>query len=244
MRIRKKVVLSLVTAVFFVTSSAEATLLSTLIKGGSIQVGDKLFNNWLVDTNSISNDITGRTGVDLANIDVTGDNTRPLNPKLIFSVLNDELSIVQSGAIGADLSLAFQFDVTVLNPNLYWHDISLSAEFIEGGSPSINNREAHVHEFLYTDSTLTTLFDSLDSHLIIDDGALPFGDDSGVVFSSEFGPRVFGTVLKDIDLSTEIDGEWVGISSLTQGFSQVPEPSTLAIFALGIAGLVSRRFKK
>lgn len=41
---------------------------------------------------------------------------------------------------------------------------------------------------------------------------------------------------------------WYSVSSINyaqgEGYAQVPEPSTLAIFALGIIGLASRRFKK
>ncbi|MDO6446499.1 PEP-CTERM sorting domain-containing protein [Colwellia sp. 1_MG-2023] len=38
---------------------------------------------------------------------------------------------------------------------------------------------------------------------------------------------------------------YMGMDNVTTGaYSQVPEPSTLAIFALGIIGLASRRFKK
>ncbi len=36
---------------------------------------------------------------------------------------------------------------------------------------------------------------------------------------------------------------WTGVAMVRSGFS-VPEPSTLAIFALGMIGLASRRFKK
>jgi len=40
------------------------------------------------------------------------------------------------------------------------------------------------------------------------------------------------------------EGWWYGIASIDYTKSEVPEPSTLAIFALGMIGLASRRFKK
>jgi hypothetical protein len=46
--------------------------------------------------------------------------------------------------------------------------------------------------------------------------------------------------------SANVNNVWLGLSadSWTIRYAQVPEPSTLAIFALGMIGLASRRFKK
>jgi hypothetical protein len=44
---------------------------------------------------------------------------------------------------------------------------------------------------------------------------------------------------------TAVDTPWVSLPQVTfTGVTSVPEPSTLAIFALGMIGLASRRFKK
>jgi hypothetical protein len=50
--------------------------------------------------------------------------------------------------------------------------------------------------------------------------------------------------LSSLVISAPTDGDYALMDDLTVSASSVPEPSTLAIFALGIIGLASRRFKK
>jgi hypothetical protein len=50
--------------------------------------------------------------------------------------------------------------------------------------------------------------------------------------------------LSSLVISAPTDGLFALMDDLTVSASSVPEPSTLAIFALGIIGLASRRFKK
>jgi hypothetical protein len=50
--------------------------------------------------------------------------------------------------------------------------------------------------------------------------------------------------LSSLVISAPTDGFYALMDDLTVSASSVPEPSTLAIFALGIIGLASRRFKK
>jgi hypothetical protein len=50
--------------------------------------------------------------------------------------------------------------------------------------------------------------------------------------------------LSSLVISAPTDGMFALMDDLTVSASSVPEPSTLAIFALGIIGLASRRFKK
>jgi hypothetical protein len=54
------------------------------------------------------------------------------------------------------------------------------------------------------------------------------------------------TVFLKINSPTRNDGYWLDYAELTISTtsSSIPEPSTLAIFALGMIGLASRRFKK
>jgi hypothetical protein len=58
-----------------------------------------------------------------------------------------------------------------------------------------------------------------------------------------------GKILDRVSVTFEFDGQpdvyWVDFTAFAYGdVTSVPEPSTLAIFALGIMGLASRRFKK
>lgn len=62
------------------SNGAGAISLSDLNAGGSILVGAKLFFNW-----SVSTFVMGSGIADITQIDVTGDNSDPLNPGLVFS---------------------------------------------------------------------------------------------------------------------------------------------------------------
>ncbi|MDH3718986.1 MAG: PEP-CTERM sorting domain-containing protein [Planctomycetota bacterium] len=220
----------------------------------SIQVGDKLFDNWQLGPNIIVGpDSLNRTAFNLGAIIVTGNDSNPLNPGLIFNPGN-ELTIQQDNAGTVLGQLNFQFDVTVVDPGYQWVDNQLAATFDQGG-PGIlgNDRSAHVHEQLFTDSSATTpLFTDSDKdiHFIND-------DDTGVQLSpSELlnFPTGFtsGTVLKDITLETHSELESVGITEFTQYFSQTPppsgtpEPSTFILAVLGLLslGMIGRRRRR
>ncbi|MCJ8318038.1 MAG: PEP-CTERM sorting domain-containing protein [Colwellia sp.] len=73
------------------------------------------------------------------------------------------------------------------------------------------------------------LIDGVDAILAINPG-----DFFGVISTEAFTSVTFQGIINDV----------YGIDNVTYSGVQVPEPSTLAIFALGMIGLVSRRFKK
>jgi len=67
--------------------------------------------------------------------------------------------------------------------------------------------------------------------------------------SGQLATISFGGVLADEWRLNKINGDQVSfhevsVSYIEQPITDVPEPSTLAIFALGMVGLASRRFKK
>ncbi len=95
----KKFYLCGILFVLWLSTPALATPLSDLIGGNSLTVGDKEFVNWSLGSNV--------DGFDLSEIYVTGNNTDPLNPGIIYDTSN-ALSV--SGD-NEDTYLNFSFDV-------------------------------------------------------------------------------------------------------------------------------------
>jgi hypothetical protein len=97
-------------------SGTQAASLQDLFAGDSITVGDKVFDDWSLLGQT--DPVTG--SIDLSLIDVTGINSDPLNPGLLFTA-NNQLSVN-----GTDfLDLNFGFSVTVLDPQFSIKDFSL-----------------------------------------------------------------------------------------------------------------------
>jgi hypothetical protein len=77
-------------------------------------------------------------------------------------------------------------------------------------------------------------------------GAVTLGASEGYTYTAQGGGYSYGgptTLLGSTDGQTKMF-QVNGLESYTFAAAQVPEPSTLAIFALGLMGLASRRFKK
>lgn len=157
-----------------VGSCKAVTLASLFAPGASITVGNAHFQNWIQNVNSITGgDSFGRTVVDITRISVTGDNTNPLNPSLVFTPSpNTELSVKQSGGTPATLSLAFQFDVSSTNPALAFDGVGLIATFTRSPDTMSDNILGEVHEIIYTSSNLLTVLGTVDRHLQDDDGVV------------------------------------------------------------------------
>lgn len=58
------------------------------------------------------------------------------------------------------------------------------------------------------------------------------------------GIDVGANLISYATIDTPLDGDELWIDNIIYQMAEVPEPSTLVIFALGIMGLASRRFKK
>ena len=232
------------TAFAFATArDASAITLADLNSGGSITVGDKLFDNWTVVVNSITGDDSAlRSAFDLTNIEVAGDNSDPYNPTLTFTPSANEFTVTQDGAVAVSANLDFRFDVTVAGDLNLWQDHSLVATYTEVAVADPNNdHNVHAHSELYTDDTLGTQFGGVDTHLIDEDGIPIYVNESGVTETIFFTPRSSGTSLNELSWNTDNDTESVGITSYTLGFSQVPEPSSTALLGLGGLALMLRR---
>ncbi len=199
-----------------VAPGVQAVSLESLFTGDTLTVGDKLFDDWtlLGQTNPTSGSIN------LAQIDVTGINSDPLNPGLMFTT-NGQLSV--SGADFLDLN--FGFSVTILDPRFKIKDFSLE----------ITNFDADDGLILIEEEIFDNNGNSISFKDAIIDNLL---NDTKLFDSDEFSPLDKIFVEKNILVAGDTDADFVSLVSFEQHFSQtsVPEPETIYLLALGIIG--------
>jgi hypothetical protein len=232
-----KKLLLLVSLLF--TMSAGAIPLTALLNGGSITVGDKLFDNWEVLREESSD--FGFFGVDTDSIDVTGlpDGGLEPGPGLHFEILNDALSIEGDG-IYAFLDFMFGFRVSVLDPLLKIKDNSLYLTDYELLNPTTLT-SVFIEEKIYADANRGNEIGTKDV-----EGSDVFGFQTEKLFdSADFAPSDEIWVTKNILLEAIDFGESASLYSFEQRFSQVevqvPEPSVLILFSLGLFAVAMKR---
>jgi hypothetical protein len=217
--------------------SAGAIPLTALLNGGSITVGDKLFDQWEVLFEDSSE--FGFLGVDTDNIDVTGlaDGGLDPGPGLHFEILNDALTIEGDG-IFAFLDFMFGFRVSVLDPLLKIKDNSLYLTDYELLNPTTLT-SVFIEEKIYADANRGNEIGTKDV-----EGSDVFGFQTEKLFdSADFAPTDEIWVTKNILLEAWDFGEIASLRSFEQRFSQVevPEPSVLFLFAFGLIAVAIKR---
>ena len=204
-------------------SDVECTL-TELNDGGTITVDDKLFSNWSVDfiSTTSASDVVDPDAIFVSGLD--GGGLQP-GPGLFF----DSFAAIEAngdGVLQGFVELDFSFDVTVLDTTLSIKDNSLELfeTFFNGGGGIVA-----VFETLLDDNG-----NFIDEKVVFEDNQ--FGDfqffDSAV-----FSPTQFLNIEVSISALTDFTDTTAAIDAFSMRFSQVPEPLTLGLFGIGLAGL-------
>jgi len=230
----RKLLLTLgaVALVAVAAGSAQAISLTALLGGGSIQVNDKLFDDWQV----LFEDTSDFHAVNTDNIDVTGLPSMGLDPGpgLQFDILNGEFTVTGDDLF-AYVDFQFGFHVSVLDPLYKIKDASLSQgaglSYLEDG---FNDNGSYILESVGTAAGLADLGLMSTEFSLLDDVITSVASDS-----VNFDPQSELWVTKNIFVWATDSTDSAALDFFEQRFSQqpIPEPSTWLLMGLGLAGL-------
>jgi hypothetical protein len=201
--------------------------------GLSVMIGDKLFANFgfqYTDTSGNMGDYLNASDLVLS----------ALSNQVGFGV-SIQVPLVSVGPVIKDLTLMFSAQVT--NSNNLISDLHLDFT----GSAS-GNGIAAVDESVYTNGFGTGNLANL-SLTLTSAGYVPLSGQTNVTF---IPPESKIWIDKDVFVSGNPDdlpdgnppSDFASISIIDQTFSQIPEPSTMALLGVGMAGLLIVRRRK
>lgn len=216
--------------------------LAELQAGGSVNINDVLFNQFYFTTPSFGS--LGAAQIRVGFI----DSGVGANVGLVFSPINPFDSpwfASSNGGGSARFDSNFGYQVGALS-GYNIGAASLSVQFIE-------NVSGGYYDYLYADEYIDRFpYASVSLRASCQEAILPYGACDGQVVRKEiaFGPNPDPLYIETSmgGSATRVTGGGgleIGISRVTQVFTRViPEPTTLALVGLGLAGLASSRRRK
>lgn len=214
-------------AVIITNGCANVNLSCTLAElsvGGTITIDDKLFDSWVVDDAST-------VAVDFSQVDVVPLDDQLLNPGLSY-ITNGQFSV--SGLDEIDIFL--DFIVSTLDGSLRIKDNSLELTQFTFDNNNVGGLIS-IAESIFPVSGIDLIGDKIVT-----------ADNLFSVFnltdSATFSPKSEILVSTSILVTGDDVIDLVNLDGFTQRFSQVPEPTTLAIMGIGLFSLVLARRSK
>jgi hypothetical protein len=213
-------------ALLFTTASSYATFLSVLIDSkGSITANDKIFSNFAVVADSTTNGGI----VDLSKIDVTPLNNDPLDPGLNFAAPLDAIGTPFAHQGPSSASLSFSFDVQTIDhrPLIKDNSLILTGFAFDAGPGA----------FILVSEDLTNAAGKAIGHKLTfaQPGEQP-GSSANHSDVAVFTPTDFVHVVKSITVQGPLTNYGAFLTGFQQRFSQVPEPSGLALGLVALFG--------
>jgi hypothetical protein len=209
-----------------------AVPLQDLLDGGSIIVDDKLFADWELEFL----DYSDGDGPDLSLIEVTPWIDDPMNPGLLYTA-NDQLTVEDDNFI----DLGFNYTVWIL-PEEAGHlsivDNSLELLGFNFGEDENGGVGGLIEIF---ESVFTVGGEFLGEKYVFADNL--FGD-SQLFDELEFEKIKHLFIEKEIFISGDLEGDIVELETFAQHFSQIDEPPTVALLAIGLLGLAAMALRR
>ncbi len=198
--------------------------LEELAGGGDIVIDDKRFGNWsVIDTSTLP--------VDTGAIQVLALDDQPLNPGLQYNT-SDGFSVT-----GLDLiDLFIEFSVSTIDGTARIKDNSLEIGDFAFGSGNFGGFITIFEDV--RDASGSLIGDKL---VMADNLPPPLFD---LFDSATFSPQATIDVETWILAGGDDPNDSVSLTSFTQRFSQIPEPATLLLVGVGLAGFGIARKKR